>query len=239
MGNSPACIETLERRRLLSMTFNHHELTINGCGTAPNTIVVGVAPGDQSINATLTYPWHRTTRSFNVTIPLSMGIARVNINGGRLSDSITVNQTYGGFPVATHIVTGNGNDTVVAGDEISYVQCGNGIDVVSNGDASDTVLAGHGPDTIIAGNGSDHIRLGRGHDLVVAGNGTDTFTDAYGKNTISAGSGDDIYIMKNQNINLDTTDYNPAKDKVKLYIPPSTGNDLTSEIIGDVLDYLL
>ena len=243
MGQS-APIETLEDRRLMSISVVSHVLSVVGSPNHPNTIVVGLAPDLIDINVSLSYPQGKTIRTVTKTVPMSYGFRMLSIKGGSQSDSITIDQTNGSFPLLTHITTGNGNDTVTCGDEADLVHCGNGIDAVVSGNGNDSIFAGKGPDTLVGGNGDDQLHTGKGHDMLVAGNGIDTFVDPYGYNTILGGTGPDTFILKNIKLDPDNS-YDASKDTLKKYIPPSTSssnplnNSLLDGFLGSLLDSYL
>jgi hypothetical protein len=241
MENLPASpariIEKLEQRRLMSIVFSHHTLIVVGSPVEPNTIVVGLTPGGQSVEAQLSYPTKKGVKSFDLTVPMSKDIRGVSIAGGHLADSITVDQTNGSFMIPTHISTGNGNDTVIAGDEPDVIKCGNGADSVNSGQGNDTLQAGGGYDTLVGGDGNDKFYAGPHYDVIVGGNGTDTFVDRFGHNTIMGGTGHDLYILNN--IFLDDTNFQSDKDTWKQYGGTPAKKSLVSNIIGDVEDYLL
>jgi len=150
---------------------------------------------------------------------------------------ITIDQSNGPFPIIlTRIHTGNGNDTVMGGDEPDKIVCGRGIDEVMSGDGNDTLLAGRGPDTLVGGNGNDLLRSGPGHDMLVAGNGNNTFVEPFGHVTLQAGSGHDTYIVKA--LKLDpVNNYTPAKDTLEYYVPPAQPNTLLNDILNGLIDY--
>ncbi|MEZ5715357.1 MAG: Hint domain-containing protein, partial [Paracoccaceae bacterium] len=102
---------------------------------------------------------------------------------------------------------GDGNDTILTGDDDDFVDGGSGNDSIDAGFDDDTVLGGDGADTILANEGSDLVDGGLGDDLIY-GDGTDTLTgplnidDATdlaptnGLDTLSGGDGNDtIYGM--------------------------------------------
>jgi len=78
-----SCIETLEQRRLLSISMVGHQLNVRGAARSPNTITVGLNPGGASIYAEVSYPTRRTTYHLSKTFPLSRGIRIINISWGK------------------------------------------------------------------------------------------------------------------------------------------------------------
>jgi Ca2+-binding RTX toxin-like protein len=212
-------------------------MMVTGDAVEPNTIVVGLTPDGQSVEAQLSYPTKKGVKSFQLTVALSKGIRGLSIAGGHLSDSITIDQTNGPFGIMTHIATGNGNDSVNAGDESDVIKCGNGTDYVNSGQGNDTLQAGGGFDTLIGGDGNDKFYAGPHYDSIVGGNGTDTFVDRFGHNTIMGGTGHDLFILKN--IFLDATNFQSNKDTFKQYNAKTDNGVSVGSVVGDVLDYLI
>jgi Ca2+-binding RTX toxin-like protein len=238
MRSPSQCIEKLEQRQLMSISVVNHVLSINGAAKEPNTIEFGLSPGGQSIYVELSYPTAKgLIYNDAITYPLTRKFRMVNVNGGNASDSITVDQTNGIFTILTHINTHNGNDTVTGGAEADRVILGNGIDVVNSGDGNDSLFAGKGHDTLIGGDGNDQLHSGPGHDALIAGNGDNIFVDPYGHTTLQGGSGHDTYILTDLRLDPDNN-YDPAKDKIKKYVPPSSPNS-TQQLLNSLLnDYL-
>jgi Ca2+-binding RTX toxin-like protein len=235
MGRQP-CIEKLENRRLMaSIALSGGVVSIIGATGQPNTITVGLLPGDSSLYATYSYPTNKGIVSKTKDYPLIPRIRQIKIVGGNKSDVITIDQTNGSFPIATNILTHNGNDTVVGGDEPDRIVCGNGIDSVNSGDGNDTLLAGTGPDTLIGGNGNDQLRSGRGHDTLETGNGDSSFTDPYGNTTLIGGTGHDTYILKSLALDPDNN-YSPSKDTLRKYVPPAPADNTLKNILNGLLD---
>ena len=239
-ASPPITVESLEARRLCSISAAHHLITVKGNGSQPNTITVGLTADHQSVFVDTSYPTKKGPRTQSEVYALSGSYQYISIIGGNKADLITVDQTNGSFPIMTRIMTHNGNDTVLGGDEPDHIVLGSGADSVMTGNGTDSLFAGRGPDTLIAGDGNDIIHSGKGHDLMEVGNGSSIFADPYGHNTLLAGSGPDIYLIKNKNLALDPdNNYDPNKDTLKAYPKASKDSDLAGEILGDVLDYLL
>jgi Ca2+-binding RTX toxin-like protein len=221
----------------MSISVVNHVLAINGAGNQPNTITFGLNPGGQSIYAQVSYPTPKGIRTESATYPLSRKFRMVSVNGGNKADIITVDQTNGSFPILTHINAHNGSDTITTGDEPDRIVLGNGTDSVVTGNGNDTLFAGKGHDTLMAGNGNDQLHAGPGHDTLIAGNGNNIFVDPYGHTTLQGGSGHDTYILIDFRLDPDNN-YNPAKDKIKKYVPPSQPNNTQQLINNIVSDYL-
>jgi Ca2+-binding RTX toxin-like protein len=234
MGQPPK-IESLEQRQMLSISISNHVLNVIGIPRSPNTITVGLLPGDTAIYATLSYPTTKGPFSLTKDFPLSDNFRLINIGGGNQADLITIDQTNGSFPILTHINTHNGNDTVIAGDEPDKIVCGSGIDAIMSGNGNDSLYGGRGPDTLVGGDGNDVIHGGPGHDLLYGGNGNDTFVDPFGHDTLHGGSGHDTYVLKS--IFLDPyNNFSKTKDTLKKYVPPSNNaNSLANQILDGLL----
>jgi Ca2+-binding RTX toxin-like protein len=231
--------EKLENRRLFSVGLAGHVLAIRGNPREPNTITVGLAAGGQSITATVSYPGKSGTVTQTGTYAVGK-VKSLQITGGNADDMIDISKAFGVLPVPTTIRTHNGNDSVTTGDESDKIICGGGFDTVTAGNGSDVIYAGHGPDTVIAGNGNDVFHGGPGHDDVTVGNGAGTFVDPYGYDTLNAGTGNDTFVVRN--IKLDPVNsYNPAKDRLRKYVPPNTGSNSSDDgsLAGDILGALL
>jgi Ca2+-binding RTX toxin-like protein len=232
-------IDPLESRLLFSIYVGAgHILSVHGAGGWPNTITVGLAPGGQSIEATVSYVTPKTT----VTQTKTFALAKVRllvIDGGNKADSITIDQTNGPFPRQAVIRSHNGNDTVLGGDESDKIILGTGVDVVNSGSGNDSIFAGRGPQTLVGGAGNDIFHGGSGPDDIQAGNGNNTLVDPVGGDTMMAGTGNDTFIVKNIKLNP-VNDYDPTKDKLKKYVPPSTDSSSAGQsILNDLLDSYL
>jgi Ca2+-binding RTX toxin-like protein len=235
----PTLIESLEPRRLFTISLGaSHILNVRGSPGAPNTITVGLAPGGLSVYADVSWPTKKKVINQTATFPLSRGILQVTINGGNLADIITIDQTNGSFPIKTAILSHNGNDTINGGDEPDKIVLGNGNDVVNSGNGKDNLYAGLGHDTITGGSGNDVFHGSvRGHDKMIAGDGSNIFVDPHGTDTVMGGSGHNTFVLKN--IQLDPeNNYDPTKDTIKQYVPPSAPQEsLGQSIIDDIFNY--
>ena len=234
MGQTPR-VESLEDRRLFSISLSKHVLSVIGAAKSPNTITVGLLPGGSAIYATLSYPMKKGTYNLTRDYPLTDNFRLINIGGGNSSDLITIDQTNGSFPIVTHINTHNGNDTVMGGDEPDKITAGSGIDAIMSGNGNDSLYGGRGPDTLVGGDGNDVIHGGPGHDLLWGGDGNDTFVDPFGHDTLHGGAGHDTYVLKSIFLDPDNN-FSRTKDTLKKYVPPSSNSDsIESQILSGLL----
>jgi Ca2+-binding RTX toxin-like protein len=231
MMQKPSFIETLEGRRLFAgFSLNqHHQLNVIGSGNFPNTITVGLTPDGKSIQAEIqaTVYNHRVV-TFEKTYPLSDKIRKVYIQGGSSYDTITIDQTYGSFPIPCEMVGGAGDDTIVGGDEPDTMFGGSGNDSLVGNSGNDVLYGGKGLDTLLGGPGNDYLNGGQNSDSLVGGDGNDTLVDFQGPDKVYGGAGNNVFYIPSfaedpQN------DFNKTTDKVHYvtYIPPSN-NDNTS-----------
>ncbi|MBF0605773.1 MAG: calcium-binding protein [Nitrospirae bacterium] len=77
-------------------------------------------------------------------------------------------------------ITGNGNLTGTAGD-----------DIIRGGDGSDHLLGEAGDDSLAGGAGNDHLEGGAGDDQLSGGSGNDTLEGGAGDDILGGGTGDD------------------------------------------------
>lgn len=151
------------------------------------------------------------------------------ISGGQDDDRI-----FGGN--GNDIIFGDlGNDQIFGGPGIDFIYAGAGVDVIDSGDDDDQVQAGSGDDYVIAGIGNDKIFGQLGCDNILGGLGDDVLDGGFDGDVIDGQAGDDIIIggfgddilidglgsdiifaspnqNNDENINLDLTEINSAKD---------------------------
>ena len=90
-----------------------------------------------------------------------------------------------GDAVGDALITGQGDDTVSAGD---------GADWIVNESGNDSIDGGGGNDTIFSGDTGSSLAGGAGDDAIIAGNGADTINGGTGANWLVGGGGDDLFI---------------------------------------------
>ncbi|OAN75556.1 hypothetical protein A8B78_16215 [Jannaschia sp. EhC01] len=115
------------------------------------------------------------------------------------------------------ITTGDGDDTINAGDDADLIDAGDGDNVIDGGTDADTITTGDGNDSIVGGEGDDLINSGDGDDTIDGGVGDplanliDDPNDGFfadpilnnGDDTINAGAGDDVVNGEDDNDLID------------------------------------
>ena len=221
-------LESLEARRLFAaITFGGHTLTVTGSGSIGNTITVGLAPGGQSVVATVAYDtgggMTATPHLISKTVALS-GLKRLHITGSAGADTITIDQTNGSFTVPATITGGAGNDTITCGDEPDRVYGDAGSDSINGGAGNDFLFGGKGADALIGGPGNDYLAGDGNTDYLEGDAGNDTLHDAVGPDTVLGGTGDNVFEIHSLKRDADN-DFDPSTDKLKLIAAPGHGDD--------------
>ncbi|GAB1362871.1 hypothetical protein MASR1M32_21070 [Rhodobacter sp.] len=109
----------------------------------------------------------------------------------------------GNFDGIETLITGDGNDTVHAGDTTGgttlltgaghdFVTGGSGNDSIETGSGNDEVFAGGGDDTVIAGDDNDFVYGGAGNDGLYGGQGNDYMQGDEGDDLLQGGAGNDF-----------------------------------------------
>lgn len=90
----------------------------------------------------------------------------------------------------THIIGGNGHDTLIGSDPDNVINGGAGDDYIQGHDGVDALVGGEGGDHIIGNEGDDVLDGGAGDDELFGGDGNDTILGGDGYDFIM-GEGDD------------------------------------------------
>jgi Ca2+-binding RTX toxin-like protein len=228
--------ECLDSRRLLSASafFSHGVLHVNG-GNASQSIVVGTNADNSAVTVSIqTSKANGVNKNFNGLFPLSLGINRIDVNGGNGADTIAIDQTLRPFSIVARINGGNGNDTINAGDENDTIDGGNGNDIISAGNGDNIVRGGNGNDSLTAGTGNDRINGGNGNDSISAGDGNDTLLGGNGNDLLDAGAGDDLVYGGTGNDTLLGDDGNDRLwgDQGADSVNGGNGNDTLGGVLG-------
>ncbi|MQM38232.1 hypothetical protein KBTX_02242 [wastewater metagenome] len=192
---------------------------------------------------------------------------RIELNGG--TDSVTIDDYFWGDALTgayrveelrfgdgsiwtvddvkqRTLVTGNGDDEVIAYDTDDTLDGAAGDDSIRGRGGNDTLSGGSGADRLYGEEGDDSLDGGAGGDTLQGGNGADTLSGADGDDDLQGGGGDDVLSGGAGNDRLDggygsdvyrfgygsgsdTVDertYNPASTKVDAVefdtdVPPS------------------
>jgi Ca2+-binding RTX toxin-like protein len=228
----PLLFESLEIRRLFAgMLLSHHVLQVNGNPTFDNIITVGLTPGGTSVGTQIIVIDRTKVTTINKTFPLSAGIREISIRGGNGDDVITVDQTYGSFPIKAYILGGAGDDTITGGDENDTIFGGSGDDSVVGGNGNNVLYGGKGNDTLIGGAGNDYLNGGPGEDSLVGGLGNDTLVDFEGPDKMYGGPGRNVFYLPSLQEDRQN-DFNKTTDVLHLYTPPSTAAGSSFSILN-------
>ncbi|WP_306154224.1 choice-of-anchor L domain-containing protein [Roseovarius sp. MMSF_3281] len=92
------------------------------------------------------------------------------------------------------ILAGAGNDTISAGFGNDSIDAGTGNDRVFGEDGNDTVLAGDGDDTVFGEDGNDNLSGGADNDSMLGGTGDDILLGETGNDTLRGEAGNDTII---------------------------------------------
>jgi hypothetical protein len=153
-------VETLEGRRLLSITILRGALNVSGTA-GDDTIVVSRAP---SLPNTFAVSINGRLNAVD-----EFGIKSINISGLGGNDSLLIDETNGVIELPTNLAGGNGNDTLGGGSGPDLLQGGRGNDLIRGGAGGDVLEGYVGNDTLFGGAGKDNVYGGAGADLIYTG----------------------------------------------------------------------
>ncbi len=146
-GIQPA-IETLEGRRLLSVSLSHHGLLhVNGTRHA-DTISISPNPNQAGM---MDVTVNDKTRTYDAS-----KVSSINVNAGGGDDTVTEDAS---ITQPSTLLGGAGNDTLIAG---------NGNDTILGGSGNDSIQCGTGHDNVDGGKGSDHVAFSNTSGVPIA-----------------------------------------------------------------------
>jgi Ca2+-binding RTX toxin-like protein len=214
---SRARLETLEPRRLLSVTLNAGTLRLTGTNH----------PDDISL-----------TRSGVDDI-----VAQVNdevrvFDMDNLDEVFIFGQGEHDFIIARAAgLTAAGIDIQInGGDGDDQIECSNNNDTVFGGPGNDTIAASSGHDRLFGGDGDDDIFAGSGNDALVGDAGNDSLVGAANDDTFEGGAGNDTLIGSD---GRDTADYSSRTADLFIFQnPPYLVYGRAGEIGGEENDVL-
>ncbi|MGA2232017.1 MAG: calcium-binding protein [Tepidisphaeraceae bacterium] len=188
-----AAIETLEQRRLLSVSVINGVLTVaDGHRPTARHIVINIdaTTGDYDV----------VDNGVSQEFPAA-GIDCFSISGGQSANFIEINATFPdqanlnliqGGPQGDTIIGGaSGHELIFSGNGDDSIEARGPDEFISGENGADTIVAGPGPETIDGGNGNDSVQLGSGHEIATAGNGRDTLIGGKGHDSLVGGAGSD------------------------------------------------
>jgi Ca2+-binding RTX toxin-like protein len=238
-------LQSLESRTFLSAVKleSDHVLVVRGNASTANTITVGLASDDTTIDVTLNGALSTFTRS---------DVRKLRLFGGTAADTLSIDETNGAFVLPTFIDGRGGGDTINGGSGNELIIAGKGAAHITVGNGNDTIL-GHGDDVITAGNGNDLIVGGStgvtGDDAITVGSGNDTVFSLAGNDTVTLGSGGDVVWANGDTINagsgndiirenkLNNNTVNPGSGTIDQQVyPKGKGAERVHEVIHRILD---
>lgn len=186
-------VETLEDRRLLSITFNGGILTVVGRSTADVVRFDRLADDSTKLQVTVNSAVRRYSFDDVKVIVCRTGGGDDDIRFNS-ADRIRVAAMIQAGVGDDLIIGGVGRDTIFgeAGDDMIKGASGN--DSIDGGAGNDRIYGGPGNDTLFGRNGKDKLRGNGGNDLLYAGTGNDTLWGDDGDDRCHGGDGiDAIY----------------------------------------------
>ena len=212
---SPAVVESLEDRTLLSVTTLLIDSGLSIVSDADDDLAVSA---DVLGNVVVDVNGQPQTMS----PPLAAAtVESITLLGGDLANTIDLSgitaadfsfQDIDGNPIAISVDAGNDHDTILGSidlaatllggdgdDTISLVgsqadhlvEGGNGNDVINGGGGAETLEGGDGNDLVAGGAGADVLRGGDGQDSLDGENGADTLLGGSGSDRLDGGADDD------------------------------------------------
>lgn len=163
-----ASLESLESRRLLSVTLEQGVLTVTGTEVA-DQLAVGRNQTMIVVNDNGTASQWNPTEVTSIVVNGLDGADQIAIMPG-VFKPITINAGAGndavrGGPGREHILGGAGED---------LLNGGGGGDLIEGGEDNDRIIGGAGPDRLIGNAGDDHFdAVDRNQDLLDGGDGED------------------------------------------------------------------
>jgi hypothetical protein len=158
-----AAFETLENRRLLSVSISNGVLSITGTGVADSIVVKYIAGNTGEL---------RVKGLGAGQIFSDAGISKIMINGGGGDDHITLSDVSGVLAIPARIHGGSGN-VDLTGSSFGHDTLigGGGIDIVQGSGNGNVIRAGTGSADTLIGGGADEIVQGPGDNLVSTNDG--------------------------------------------------------------------
>jgi Ca2+-binding RTX toxin-like protein len=174
-------IETLDARRLLSVSINTGVVMVTGT-TGDDVITLEHRADVAKIVVTV----NGTETPFTAS-----EVTKIIVSSGDGNDKIVCSSRDGGMWVPTYLRSGNGNDTVRGGYGKDTIYGGSGRDNLRGSYSSDVIDGEGDADWLFGDNGNDLIRGGDGNDDLDGGAHNDTLEGGAGEDDLNGGSGTD------------------------------------------------
>jgi Ca2+-binding RTX toxin-like protein len=180
MDRGHARIESVEARRLLSVTLNEGVLRVVGVDAVENIIDVSLNSTGQVV----------VTLNGDTSEYAASDVSRVAVHGRELNDTITVGEINARVLALGHA----GNDTITSSGRRNVVDGGFGDDVLTGSATHDLITGGPGHDLITGLAGNDILRGGGGNDTVYGGEGNDKIAGNRGNDQLFGEAGADVIV---------------------------------------------
>ena len=224
---------------------------MRGPGQSPNTITVGLsADGSVGRRRPTTYgrPARRAKRRSPGRRHQVGSRCQHRHHAGQASPAatrpttITVDQTYGSFPIPTQGPRRRRErHRDLGGDEPDAIWGQGGNDLLQRRRRQrPACTAWPGRDTLVGGDGDDYLSGGTGKDSLEGDAGNDTLYDPFGPDTLLGGDGADLFEPHSLSKDV-VNDYTGGVDTLKPVPVPSSGDsgdDSITDILGTVLPFL-
>jgi len=174
--------ESLESRKLLSVTLSSGVLTVNGTSGAD------VIEFQRRDDGRLKVELNGSERRFSLS---SVQKIVVNASGG--NDFVEFSGRDGGLSIPSVLNGGDGNDTLEGGNGRDLIFGNAGRDYLQGKAGNDSLRGGSGDDRLEGGSGNDILNGGDGNDYLQGGDGNDDVFGAAGSDTIYGNSGNDDF----------------------------------------------
>lgn len=175
-----ARIESVEARRLLSVTLNEGVLRVIGTEAVENVIDVALGSAGQIV----------VTLNGDVSEHAAEDVRRVAVHGRELDDTIIVGAINARVLVMGHA----GNDTITVNGRRNVIDGGFGDDVLTGSAGRDLIMGGPGHDLIHGLAGDDILRGGGGNDTIHGGDGSDLIAGNRGNDQLFGEAGNDTLV---------------------------------------------
>jgi Ca2+-binding RTX toxin-like protein len=176
-------LESLENRRLLSVTLDNGTLSVVGEKNLPNEIVVQANPDGLRIDVVVN---SNPTESFDRS-----AVSRIVLVGGKLSDRLRINDELGVVGIESVFFGRDGDDLLLGGAENTTLFGGRGDDFLYATAGRNVFFGQDGNDTLIGGDDRDLLFGNRGDDYLYGYGGDDLLHGGFGNDGLYGGDGDD------------------------------------------------
>jgi len=184
-------VQNLEGRRLLAADLSQFGV-LRVAGEAGVDNAISITQSAAAINVDV----NGEASSF-----AAEDVRRVSVFGRDGNDTISVD-----VDVWVRVSGRAADDVITVDAPYSRVIGGQGNDSITGGDGRDVLFGGPGDDVLVGNAGNDYLSAGFGDDQLDGGAGRDLLKGGFGTNALVGGEGQDLFVVRNFNDALDTTD---------------------------------